>query len=159
MQWKVRYCAQVQSSGQVARRQISCIWMNIFKWAEYCYHVSSVLIVTEYGLSSLGKYKPTGKNAGEKTSITTSNRSCLRQKEISRKGSSVFRNVFCVCDPWARRSILGEPFASFDARIKLDRIWIRPPGSTSRCLLRCSMNVISCFQRRSNCAEEMAAAA
>lgn len=136
-------CVQVRSFGQVAGIHISCIWMSLFKWDEYFYHIvwRHVACIYREGMLFLhfGKQNNSRK---QKMPITMSNRSCARQRERLETGSSVFRNVFCVHDPWAHRSIWVQPFAGVGMRIKLDLIWIRPLGSTSRRLLRCSMNVI-----------------
>lgn len=136
----VSYCVQVRFFGQVVGMHISCIWMSLFKWDEYFYRVvcrHAAWIYCE-GMQFLHKTTTETKDANHNIQQEL----CWTERKIGDGVECVQKCVLCAWPLSSQVYSSLQPFAGVSVRIKLDLIWIWPLGSTSRRLLRCSMNVI-----------------
>lgn len=140
----VFYCVQVRSFGQVVGMHISCIWMSLFKWDEYFYHVVWWRVTWIYREGMLFLHFGRSKTTTEKTipvkrCQSQSPTGVVLDKKKDWRWGWVYSEMCFVC---VTLELAGLFESGVGVRIKLDLIWIRPLGSTSWRLLRCSMNVI-----------------
>lgn len=157
----VFYCVQVRFFGQVVGMHISCIWMNLFKWDEYFYHVvcRHAAWIYREGMLFLhfGRSKTTTENKRCQSQCPTG--VVVDRKKDWRRGR-VYSEMCFVCMTLELTGLFESP--TFRRRQREDKIGSYLNTATGEHKLTFAQVFHECnlvFQRTSNCAEEMAASA